>query len=263
MILAIDIGNTHTIFALYDGSDMLGKWRLATDYRRTADEFILWIERFLARIKQQPVALTQVVLSCVVPQTMYAITSAIKENWQLKPLIIDSSVMASIGLQIKTERPDEVGADRMINALAVWDMFRQAAIIVDFGTATTFDVIDECGAYCGGVIAPGINLSLEALHRAAAQLPDVAIMKPSQAIGRSTEQAMQSGIFYGYLGLIERIIDEIRAEMPCDIMQIIATGGLAGLFYDYSNNINHIIPDLTMNGLRIAAQKYNAITNQL
>lgn len=258
MILTIDIGNTHTMFALYEEETMLGQWRLATDPRRTADEFTLWLERFLDRIKKRPITIKQVIIACVVPQNLFSITKAVEQQWNLPPLIVTSQLMAEIGMQIDTEKPDEVGADRMINALAAWHHYGKAAIVVDFGTATTFDVIDGQGAYCGGSIAPGINLSLEALHKAAAKLPNIAIAKPGQAIGRSTEMAMQSGIFFGYLGLIERIITEIKSEMTDEAI-VIATGGLGGLFAGASDAIDRHVPDLTMDGLRLAARKYQEI----
>jgi len=255
MILAIDIGNTQTLFALYEGKEMLGQWRLATDPRRSADEFTIWLEQFLARIGKQAQDFCHVVIACVVPQSMFAITQAIKSLCKVEPLHIDSALMQKIGLTIKTERPEEVGADRLINAFSAWERFKEAAIVIDFGTATTFDVVDAEGAYCGGVISPGINLSLEALHRAAAKLPNIAVSKPTHVIGRTTVDAMQAGIYFGYLGLIERVLLEIQREMSQKPV-IVATGGLAALFNAATPMIGHLLPDLTMDGLRLTAEAY-------
>lgn len=256
MMLAIDIGNTQSLFALYDKDERLGQWRLATDPRRSTDEFTIWLEQFLSRVNRKANECSHVVIACVVPQSLFAITQAIKQLCGVTPLQIDSELMQSIGMSIQMERPDEVGADRLINALgAIQKVGKGPAIVVDFGTATTFDVISKDGAYQGGVIAPGINLSLEALHRAAAKLPNIGISKPTKVMGRTTIEAMQAGIYFGYLGLIERILLEIQAEIE-QKATVIATGGLASLFAPATESIDMHEPDLTMEGLCLAAKKY-------
>ena len=251
-ILAVDIGNTNTGFAFYDGEECLGQWRLSTNRLRTADEFTLWIENFLARIGVKPADVAKSIVACVVPSCRFAILSALEKLLNQPPVLINAELMQKLGVQIKLDNPKEVGADRLINAYAAWNDYKQPTIVLDFGTATTFDVADENGAYCGGVIAPGINLSLEALHRAAAKLPSVEIKNPAKAIGTTTESAMQSGIYFGYLGLIERIVREIQSELKVKPV-VIATGGLAPLFAKNSEAIDHLDADLTMRGLHLVA----------
>ena len=262
MILAVDIGNTQTLFALFRGDDVVGQWRLASDPRRSADEFDFWMRQFLERSQIDASAVTQAVVASVVPQSTFSITKAIMQLCGCDPLHISSDVMQQIGLQIDMSQPQEVGADRLINALAAWEQVKNSAIVLDFGTATTFDVINEHGAYCGGVICPGINLSLDALHRAAAKLPTIGIAKPNKAIGGNTVEAMQAGIYYGYLGLIERVLTEIQQEMG-GAPSVLATGGLGSLFAPATTMIQAYVPDLTLTGLRLTAQrfaKYKGIT---
>lgn len=256
MILTIDIGNTDTMFAVFDGTTLRGEWRLATQAKRTADEYFVWLNHFFAMSDLKPAAITKAVIACVVPRSLFPLTQMVEKLTGKPPIVVNRRIMAEIGLKIDTDRPDEVGEDRMINALAAWHRLKKPAIIVDFGTATTFDVVKGEGIYCGGVIAPGINLSLEALHQAAAKLPNVAVNHPQRAIGRTTEQAMQSGIYFGYLGLIERIILEIKTEMQEESLIVLATGGLGRLFSKATPVINEYIPDLTMEGLRLTAELY-------
>jgi type III pantothenate kinase len=253
MILAVDIGNTNSCFALYREDECVGQWRLATSRVRTADEFTFWIESLLQKAGFSLEQIEQSIVACVVPSCRFAILSALESLLGKKPALISAELMAQIGVQVKLENPYEVGADRLINAYAAWKQTGETSIVLDFGTATTFDVVDETGAYYGGVIAPGINLSLEALHRAAAKLPSVEISHPAKAIGTSTESAMKSGIYFGYLGLIERIINEISAELG-KAPRVIATGGLAPLFARNCEKIHHLEPDLTMRGLHFVSK---------
>lgn len=253
MILAVDIGNTNTVFALFDGEECAGQWRLSTNRLRTADEFTLWLENFLGRLKINASQIQKSIVACVVPSCRFAILSALEQLLEHKPLLVTAQLMQQVGTQIKTDNPDEVGADRVINAYAAWQRYKQPTVVLDFGTATTFDVADENGAYCGGVIAPGINLSLEALHRAAARLPSVDIKHPAKAIGTTTESAMQAGIYFGYLGMIERIVQEITRELGGK-PKVVATGGLAPLFAKNCDAIDELDSDLTMRGLHLVAQ---------
>ncbi len=253
MILTIDIGNTDTLFALFEGKICRGEWRLATQAKRTADEYTIWLSHFLNHAGLQAGGIKTAVISCVVPRSLFSITQMVERMLGKPPLIVTRALMERIGMKVATDRPDEVGADRMINALAAWYRFHNAAVIVDFGTATTFDVVNAEGAYVGGVIAPGINLSLEALHLAAAKLPNIAVQRPQKAIGTTTETAMQAGIYFGYLGLVERIITEVKSEMITTPI-VLATGGLGGLFSKATPLIDHYLPDLTVEGLRLTAE---------
>ncbi len=255
MILAVDIGNTNTGFALYDGDECVGQWRLSTNRLRTSDEFTLWLENFLKRLGVEVSAVKTSIVACVVPSCRFAILSALAELFGKEPLLISAKLMSEVGVEVKLDNPREVGADRLINAYAATQTYGAPAIVLDFGTATTFDVADANSAYIGGVIAPGINLSLEALHRAAAKLPSVEIKNPAKAIGTSTETAMQSGIYFGYLGMIERIVKEIRAELD-EQPKVIATGGLAPLFAKNSDVIDELDADLTVRGLHLVARKF-------
>ncbi len=254
MILAIDIGNTNSCFALFDGDKCLGQWRLSTNRLRTADEFVLWLENFFSRQKMLATDVTQSIVACVVPSCRFPILKAVEELVGKAPLLVTAELMNQVGVQVKTDSPNEVGADRVINAFSAWIKYGQASIVLDFGTATTFDVADENGAYIGGVIAPGINLSLEALQNAAAMLPSVEIKHPTKVIGTNTESAMQAGIYFGYLGLIERIVKEIKNELGVPA-KVIATGGLARLFEKNSDAIDELDAELTMRGLTLVAQK--------
>lgn len=256
MILTIDIGNTDTMFALFDGKQRLGEWRLATQAKRTADEYSVWLGHFVQQAGLETKKIENAVISCVVPRSLFSINQMVERLIGKPALVITRQVMEEIGMRVDTDRPEEVGADRMINALAAWKRYKQSAIIVDFGTATTFDVVNDKGVYSGGVIAPGINLSLEALHLAAAKLPNIAVQRPTKAIGRTTETAMQAGIYYGYIGLIERIVAEVKSEMTGSQPLVLATGGLGGLFSKATDAIDHYLPDLTVEGLCLTAELF-------
>jgi len=249
MLLAIDAGNTNTVFAVFDGEKLAGQWRISTDANRTADEYAVWLLQLmqLTGIKQSTVKAA--ILASVVPQTWFALRTLCRTYFHTELLIVGQPGVKT-GVGVKVDRPSEVGADRIVNAAAAWRRYKQPLIVVDFGTATTFDVVNEKGDYIGGVIAPGINLSLAALHKAAAKLPNVAITKPAKVIGTETVGAMQSGIYYGYVGLIEGIVARIREEYGQKAMKVIATGGLAPLYAKATSVIEHLEPDLTIVGLK-------------
>ncbi len=248
MLLTIDAGNTNTVFAVFDENILAGKWRIVTDRNRTSDEYALAITQFLEMggIKREKI--NAVIIANVVPQAMFQLRTMCKEYFKCEPLVIGEAGV-NVGIGIAIERKNEIGADRLVNALAAFNRFGGNTIVVDFGTATTFDVIDSGGNYAGGVIAPGINLSIKALHIAAAKLPEVAIAKPEKVIGTSTIEAMQSGIYWGYVGLIEGIIRKINEEIGRD-MTVVATGGLASLFFKTGGIIKYLEPDLTISGLQ-------------
>ena len=253
MLLAIDAGNTNTVFAVFSKDKLLGQWRMATDTRRTADEYGVWLLQLMLRAGINPEMVKAAIMSSVVPQATFALRMLARNYFHTELLIVGEPDV-KLGIEARMERPGEVGADRLVNAVAAWDKYKEALIIVDFGTATTFDVVEEKGVYIGGVIAPGVNLSLETLHRAAAKLPNVAIEKPARVIGKDTVSAMQSGIYFGYVGLIEGIVKRITQEYGGN-MRVIATGGLAPLFAKATASIHALEADLIIEGLRLVYER--------
>ena len=247
MLLAIDIGNTNLVFALCDGDTVRAQWRIRTDHHRSADEYAVWLFALMAREKYSEKDITAVILSSVVPDANFGVKSFVRQYLKLEPQLIATGEV-DVGMPILLDNPRELGADRLINAFAAWSEWKQALIVIDFGTATTFDVVSSKGEYLGGVIAPGINLSLEALQRAAAKLHGISITHTEVVIGTNTTSAMQSGIFYGYAGLIEGIVSRIKAERG-EAMKVIATGGLAPLYGEATKMIDQVETDLTIRGL--------------
>ncbi len=252
MLLVVDAGNTNVVFAVHDQGGWRGTWRIRTDAQRTSDEYAAWLLSLLERAGVQPQAVSAAAIGTVVPAALYHLRRLCRDWFQIEPLVARATL--DWGFEIKVDNPEEVGADRLLNALAGHRRFGGPLIVVDFGTATTFDVVDRGGAYLGGVIAPGINLSIEALHHAAARLPRIGIGRPQAVIGRDTVAAMQSGIYWGYVGLIEGLVGRIKAEYGA-AMQVIATGGLAPLFAEGTLVIDRIEPDLTLDGLRLLAER--------
>ncbi len=248
MLLAIDAGNTNTVFAVYDGEEQRGLWRAATDTRRTADEHYVWLAQLMA-VSDIPVKeIDSAIISTVVPASLFNLTRLCQRYFEVDALVVGEPDV-DLGIRVMLDNPAEVGADRLVNAVAAKSAYGGPLILIDFGTATTFDVIDDAGDYAGGIIAPGANLSMEALHMAAAKLPLVAVRQPQQVVGRSTVQAMQSGIFYGYVSLIEGLVDRIRKEREQPEMRAVATGGLAPLFFGATEAIHAVDRDLTLRGL--------------
>lgn len=252
MLLAVDAGNTNVVFAVHDGGEWRGRWRIATRPDRTSDEYAVWLLALLQFSGLRPAEIDRCVIGTVVPAALYNLRRLAREWFSVEPLIARATL--DWGFDIRVDRPGEVGADRLLNALASHHHYQGPLIVVDFGTATTFDVVAEDGAYLGGVIAPGINLSIEALHRAAARLPRIGIGRPQAVIGRDTVAAMQSGIFWGYVGLIEGIVGRIRGEQEA-AMKVVATGGLAPLLAEGTHVIETIDPDITLEGLRLLAER--------
>lgn len=252
MLLAVDAGNTNVVFAVHDGSEWRGRWRIATRDDRTSDEYAVWLLALLQFSGLKPADIDRCVIGTVVPAALYNLRRLAREWFDVEPLIARATV--NWGFEIRVERPQEVGADRLLNALASHTHYRGPLVVIDFGTATTFDVVDRDGSYLGGVIAPGINLSIEALHRAAARLPRIGIGRPQAVIGRDTVAAMQSGIYWGYVGLIEGIVSRIQGEYEAPL-KVIATGGLAPLFAEGTTVIERIDPDITLEGLRLLADR--------
>jgi type III pantothenate kinase len=248
MLLAIDAGNTNTVFAVYEGEEQRGLWRTATDTHRTSDEYAVWLMQLMTLKGLSPADIQAAIISTVVPAALFNLTSLCHNYFEITPLVVGDSGV-KLGIEIHVTNPGEVGADRLVNAVAAYNAYGGPMIIIDFGTATTFDVIDRNGAYEGGVIAPGVNLSMEALHAAAAKLPLVAVRRPQKIVGVDTVGAMQSGIFWGYVGLIEGLITRIKAEREEPEMKVVATGGLSSLFFNATDLINLTDKDLTLRGL--------------
>jgi type III pantothenate kinase len=253
MLLAIDIGNTNLVFALFAGKEVRAQWRIRTDHHRSADEYAVWLFALMEREGLSEKEIDAVILSSVVPDANFEVKSFVRHYLKHEPQLITTGQI-DIGMPILLDNPKELGADRLINAYAAWVEHTQALIVIDFGTATTFDVVSTKGEYLGGVIAPGINLSLEALQRAAAKLHGIAITHPQMVIGTNTTNAMQSGIFYGYAGLIEGIVSRIKTERG-EAMKVIATGGLAPLYAEATKAIDLVDTDLTIRGLRLIHER--------
>ncbi|MEM0976893.1 MAG: type III pantothenate kinase [Pseudomonadota bacterium] len=246
MLLAIDVGNTNTVFSLHDGDDFVGEWRCQTVHQRTADEYHVWLSQ-LMQLNGVQARIDRVIVSSVVPRVVFNLRVLSDRYYNTRPLVVGKDE-CGLPVPVRVDEGTQVGADRLVNTVSAYDRYGGDLIVVDFGTATTFDVVDDDGAYIGGVIAPGVNLSVEALQAAAAALPFVDVTQPEKVIGTNTVACMQSGVFWGYIGLIEGICDRIKAERGRP-MKVIGTGGLAGLFDRGTDLFSSIDGDLTMHGL--------------
>lgn len=246
MLLLIDIGNTNTVFALYERREALGQWRLSTDPARTAEEYAALLIQLMTLSGFDKAHVEAVVLSSVVPAAVVPLRWMSARFFGCDAIVVGEDMPIPVGNLLP--EPGEAGADRLVNALAAVKRYPCPLVIVDFGTATTFDIIDEDGCFAGGIIAPGVNLSIEALHTAAAKLPRIAVEPPPSVIGRSTVHAMQSGVYWGYVGLIESLVARIEREYGTS-MTVVATGGLAPLFAKHCKALHHVDSDLTMAGL--------------
>ena len=247
MLLAIDSGNTNTLFAIHNGKKWVVEWRIATEATRTADEYAVWFYQLLSMQGLSFNDITDCVISTVVPQSLFNMRNLSKRHLGINPIIVGEDGV-NVGIGVRIENPREVGADRLVTSLGALQSYKAPLIIIDSGTATTFDIVSEDGYFEGGIIAPGINLSVKALHEAAAKLPRIAIKKPDNIIGKNTVSAMQSGIFWGYIGLIDGLVRKIKAEDGRDF-KVIGTGGVASLFEGASETIDHYDDELTINGL--------------
>ncbi|WP_228243810.1 type III pantothenate kinase [Porphyrobacter sp. GA68] len=260
MLLAIDAGNTNIVFALFDGDDradrtIRARWRIATDPRRTGDEYAVWLLQLLAIEGVPREDVRRVIIGSVVPRANHNLSVLARRYFGVEPLIAGEGE-AGWGIELDVAEPRSLGADRALNAIAAHRRHGGDLIILDFGTATTLDVVDFRGAYKGGIIAPGINLSLEALVSNTAKLPRIAILPPEAAsvIGRNTEEQMRIGIFWGYVAMIEGLVARLRAEVGRPA-KVIATGGLALLFDQHTDLFDAVDPDLTLHGLAICAER--------
>lgn len=255
MLLAIDAGNTNVVFALLDGRTIKGRWRIATDPRRTGDEYAVWLMQLLAIRGVNADEVKQIIISTVVPRALHNLEILARHYFDIEPLLAGMG-KADYAIDIDVDEPRSLGADRAVNAVAAHATHEGDLIVVDFGTATTFDVIDFRGAYKGGIIAPGINLSLDALVGNTAKLPRIAIEVPKtlSVVGRNTEDQMLIGVFWGYVAMMEGLIARLRAEIGRPA-KVIATGGLAVLFDEATDIFDAVDPDLTIEGLAILAER--------
>lgn len=246
MLLSIEQGNTNTLFAIHDGERWLAQWRVATETSRTADEYAAWLYQLMQMRGLDLKHIDDCIISSVVPQSLFNLRKLAQRYFHLSPWVVGENTV--LGIEVRIDKPREAGADRLVNAVGAHIGYDGPKIVIDSGTATTFDVVAADGALEGTAIAPGINLSLSALHQAAAKLPRIAIERPSKVIGKDTVSAMQAGIFWGYVGLIEYLVNAIEAEYG-QKMSVIATGGVASLFEGATARIDYFDPDLTLKGL--------------
>ena len=265
MLLVIDCGNTNTGFAVFDNNSCIGKWRTSTNPNRTADEYAVWLTQLLALKSLSIKDINSIIIANVVPETEFNLQHLCEQYFCLHPMIVGDKDL-NLGIDIHIDEPGELGADRIVNAVGANDLYKGPLIIIDFGTATTFDITGSDGSYEGGLIVPGINLSLEALYNAASRLPRITIEPQPKSktsnetysiIGKSTKTAMRSGIFWGYIGLIEGIIERVKAEYNIP-MQTVATGGLAPVFAGSTAAIDVVDQDITIHGL-VLIHKRNSL----
>jgi type III pantothenate kinase len=249
MLLAIDAGNTNVVFALVDQGEVRARWRIATDPRRTADEYAVWLSQLLALEGYDRSAVAHVIIGTVVPRALHNLEVLATKYFHTDPVIAGRGA-AAWGFALDVDEPENLGADRALNVIAGHALHQGDLILIDFGTATTFDVVDYRGAYKGGIIAPGINLSLDALVTAAAKLPRIAISAPDSAnvIGRNTVDQMHIGIYWGYVAMIEGLVSRLKAQVGRPL-KVVATGGLAILFEKHTSVFDAVEPDLTIQGL--------------
>jgi type III pantothenate kinase len=256
MILVLDVGNTNIVLGIYEEKKLLVEWRLSTDYKRTSDEYAIQVSQLFNQSEIDMKDIEGVIISSVVPNIMYSLEHMIRKYFNTTPIIVGPGVKT--GINIKYDNPKEVGADRIVNAVSAFEMYKKPLIIIDFGTATTFCAIAKNGDYLGGTICPGIKISSEALFERAAKLPRVELIKPETVICKNTVASMQAGIIYGYIGQVDYIVNIMKQEMMAkgeeDIV-VIATGGLAKLIAKDSSTIDKVEPFLTLEGLRIIYQK--------
>src|SRR5918998_587898 len=256
MLLAIDAGNTNVVFALVENGVIRARWRIATDPRRTADQYAVWLHQLIELEGFGRDAVDAVIIGSVVPRALHNLEVLASKYFRVEPLIAGDGA-AGWGIELDVAEPRSVGADRVLNAIAAHALHDGDLIVIDFGTATTFDAVDYSGAYKGGIIAPGINLSLDALVTAAAKLPRIAIEAPDgnlSVIGRTTEDQMHIGIYWGYVAMMEGLVARMKAEIGRPVT-VISTGGLATLFDKHSEVFDSIEPDLTIQGLALLHQR--------
>lgn len=249
-LLVVDVGNTNVVLGIFRDDKLLDSWRLSTARDRTSDEYGILVRQLVGGVLDENV--DGAIVSSVVPPLNPTIAEMIAKYFHIDPLFVEPGIKT--GIEIQVENPLEVGADRIVNAVATFELYGGPSVVVDFGTATTFDLVSATGQYQGGVIAPGLTISSEALFARAARLPRVDVKRPPQLIGTNTVAGMQSGIYFGYLGLVDGILARIKEEVP-HLKTVVATGGLAGLLAEDSEHIVHLDPELTLKGLKIIYER--------
>jgi len=252
MLLVIDIGNTNIVFGVYKDSTLVNHWRLSTEIQKTVDEYAILLNSLLSIEKLKLSEIDSAIISCVVPPLLIPFEIVCRKFIGIMPIIVEPGIKT--GMPILYDNPQEVGADRIVNAISGYEKYQRALIIVDFGTATTFDYITPKGEYAGGTIAPGMMISLEALFERASKLPRVELVRPKSLIGKNTVHAMQSGIIYGYASLVDGIVIKMKDEVKTD-PYVIATGGLSSLIFKQSETINEVDEFLTLRGLKTLYEK--------
>ncbi len=251
MLLAIDIGNTHVVLGVYRGEELIGSWRLQSDQLRSVDEYAMSMLQMLEHSGVGAKDISTVIIGCVVPTLLRVFTKLSRKYFEQEPLIVGPGLKT--GMEIECDDPRTVGADRVVNAVAGKALYGAPCVIVDFGTATTFDVVSSAGVYEGGVISPGILIAAEALYTKAALLPSVELSRPNKVIGKNTRDSMLSGMFFGYVSLVDGILERIIAELGATKPSVVATGGLARGIAPESQLIEHVESELTLRGLQIVA----------
>ena len=257
MLLAIDVGNTNSVIALYDGAEPAAVWRTSTSPTRTADEYAVWLTQLMGMANYKLADVTDCVISNVVPQSLFHFRNLSRRYFNVEPFVVAANNIP--GVAVRIPKPSEAGADRLVNAVGAFVKHGGPLMIIDSGTATNFDIIGDDGGFEGGIIAPGINLSMQALHEAAARLPRVGIERPPKIIGTDTVGAMQTGVYWGYVSLIEGLIEKVKEEYGKPL-KVVATGGIASLFEGATDAVDVFDPDLTIRGLseihrRVSAEK--------
>lgn len=251
MLLVLDVGNSNTVIGVYDGGRLAHRWRVETHHNRTSDEYGVLLRQLFAISGTGVDAIHSAIISSVVPPLEGVLVAMVEEYFACKPLIVGRSVQPQ--MPVLCDNPREVGADRLVNAVAAWHRYKTSLIVIDFGTATTFDVVSERGEFLGGAICPGISLCRDALFRAASKLPRVELTRPRSAIATNTVEAMQSGLVFGYIGLVRELVARMTFELGTQ-PKVIATGGLASLVAADTDMFDHLDEFLTLDGLRIIAQ---------
>ena len=249
MLLVFDVGNTNMVIGIYKDKSLVKDWRICTDIHKTSDEYGMLIGNLLAHNNIDIKSIDDVIISSVVPNVMHALENFSIKYCEKKPMIVGPGIKT--GLNIKYDNPKQVGADRIVNAVAAIEKYGSPLIVVDFGTATTFCAISDKAEYLGGTICPGLKISSEALFNGAAKLPRVELIKPGKTICKATVEAMQSGIIYGYVGQVEKIISMMKKELGSEDIKVVATGGLSSLIHSETDSIDHIDKFLTLEGLRL------------
>lgn len=248
MLLVIDVGNTNTVLGVFDGEELMRHWRLQTHHGRTSDEHGIFLRQLFELSGLKVEAVDGAIISCVVPPMERLLVKMIGDYFACEPVVVGDDIHAD--MPVLYENPAEVGADRIVNAVAAWERHRQAFVVVDFGTATTFDAISHRGEYLGGAICPGISVSSEALFRAASKLPRVELARPPSVIGRRTVHSIQAGLLYGYIGQVRELVTRMKAELEGPV-RVIATGGLAPFFAEETDILDEVDEFLTLRGLRL------------